>query len=1125
MHRPVRIDGAADGRGCSCANIDRAQALLTRTWDPDAVRPLHVVMIVLVVAMLCGGFLLLSVPESVELVDGARAWGANSLLRSVVQLLCLNYEAPARHADAIKSFCLMFFTAAALICVSVVLASRRSPDAEEVAAPAAAAPVLPPGDTPAQESAASDAEKDQPAARRNIAPLIAAHITGGLFVAWLLIRALTTSAASPGGGASSAISLALAAAAVSGVGLLWSFALSASLTRSAARLAVGGLMIVSVIAASLAIWYFYERNPHLRAKFPFGNPTFLAACLLPGLIVSGAHAASALTDLRRGGGIAGVVRAAGFSGFAMVLAWAILLSNAPDSVGRGAGAHVADVLRSAARPSGAIVGLVCGVLTMLYLRAGAGRKRYVVGAGAVLAVAGAWYGLRAAEGSSEYGRDATARVRFHGWTYAVSLFQEHPIAGCGPGGFTLGVDQLISREWRDDPLRRTDVEEDPRALSARLGHAHNEWLEVLADSGSIGFVLLLAMFALTFMAGMNALESDLSEPQRRALIALLAALAALIVEECFGVGLRFGEVPCAFYTVLGLTWAMCGSRTTNLVSELSRRRDVGLAAAGGAFLLGMGVLVLAFHDFRAARAGHDAAALVREGRIEDALVKYAAAGRPLRTDRAMQDMLLHCEAALIHARTLQRKGLELSWRAQQETPANTTLLAEGQRAVESALTFADRARTILHDVLTCAPGYLGASRLNAELLLMGWEFATARNRNEEAAAYLANAAQSLEIELARQPFNADIAVKCVQIAGPMLDFERAIVYLARPLRHEPVVSEYVGGLTDYADATPGFDDAFGSIYTRAMTFLDSPVYQPADAVQRWAPEIVRVGGILHVAASRYADAVEAFDKAAGGYERYGFFSSAPLASAYALAELADARFLATPASPEAALATLDRAISVAPGGEQGDAFKHRTTLIRRTAYLAAGGREEEIRTILTDPGGVSDSTQQNLRLSAIYADVAFRVLQRRPWELPPELATWIARAIELDPRNIRARFVAANLAMLDGKCADAEAHLRQAASAGAPVDDVLGAIVIVHRALPDCEAMPTLWAELAPNRPMPPLPEFGPFPEPPPADAAPDSATPGEEPAKSADTPESEDSPSRSEPALPPDSNDPGAPR
>src|SRR5690606_691734 len=119
------------------------------------------------------------------------------------------------------------------------------------------------------------------------------------------------------------------------------------------------------------------------------------------------------------------------------------------------------------------------------------------------------------------GRDASMRVRIYGWDYALRLAWDQPLLGHGQGGYLTLAQQMLP----------DDLERDPAALNPGLmGHAHNEWLEVLADLGIIGLSLQAAVLLCTFMAGWSALRGQADPWRQGALTALMASLVALTVE-------------------------------------------------------------------------------------------------------------------------------------------------------------------------------------------------------------------------------------------------------------------------------------------------------------------------------------------------------------------------------------------------------------------------------------------------------------------------------------------------------------------------------------------------------------------------------------------------------------------
>ena len=104
---------------------------LPSAYDSDVIRPLHVVIIGLVVMTVAGGMLLLSAAQPIAPVDGAIEWHEGSLLLAVVEVLCLSYRFPADYSSAVKSFILGIGSGLALIAVGIAVAIRARTSEEE----------------------------------------------------------------------------------------------------------------------------------------------------------------------------------------------------------------------------------------------------------------------------------------------------------------------------------------------------------------------------------------------------------------------------------------------------------------------------------------------------------------------------------------------------------------------------------------------------------------------------------------------------------------------------------------------------------------------------------------------------------------------------------------------------------------------------------------------------------------------------------------------------------------------------------------------------------------------------------------------------------------------------------
>ena len=99
------------------------------------------------------------------------------------------------------------------------------------------------------------------------------------------------------------------------------------------------------------------------------------------------------------------------------------------------------------------------------------------------------------------------------WKSAVAMFLKHPFLGVGPDAFEQG-------------LRLTRTEELVRVMGQgyRLGHAHNDLLQVLATTGLLGLAAYLWLLAAAAAAARRALSEEANRERSAALAAGLAAL-------------------------------------------------------------------------------------------------------------------------------------------------------------------------------------------------------------------------------------------------------------------------------------------------------------------------------------------------------------------------------------------------------------------------------------------------------------------------------------------------------------------------------------------------------------------------------------------------------------------------
>lgn len=985
--------------------------------ESNGVRTLDVIMTGLAVMLLAGNLLLVSVAEPVTTPDGAIEWQAESPLRAVVEVLCLNYRMPTDSPTAVKG--LAFGVSAALAIMAIAVAAVvRGRTAMANGVPSVSSAEL----SDDLHEDASDAKS-----RAHVAPLLAAQVLVVLYLLWSFASSRW----------SLAPLLAIGGSILLTIHFLWAFCLGHGLSTHGAIWIAKAMLAALAITATVAIWYHYGRNPTLRADFPVGNPGFLGACLIPGILLAGAmaaaHAPRAL-QWRQGTSI-GVL---GLSLVAMAIQlWALVLADS----------------------RAAYAALAVGVVAMLFFWFPGRTKWIAVMLAVVLAVAGIVYVAQRAEAFSPTGRGASLRLRFYAWRYAWEMFTERPLTGHGQGGFALVGDTHAIN----------DVLRDPPVFESRITHAHNEWLEVMADLGSVGIVLIATALLFTFRAALGPLASSSDRRDRWVQIALLGSLVALVVEECFNVGLRIPGIGAVFYTLLGLVWAFSAHGESHLVQRIAATRTRQWMTSIFGCLAGLVVLALVRDDFASARDVYRARQALTRGEYTEAAEFAQRATNRLSPQRALTSLYRLSEAHLRIAQDLQRRGLDRQRRADETQPPDHRLLSLAHEDLRRSDEHCETGSAALKELVLRAPEFINHGRLRYWLNLTRARNAAARHDSARQQALLADAVVAIRRELRRQPFDPAIAVDFARLAGSASHPLELLEILARPLRYHRMTPEYMDilrGLTSNSEAAQRFRAAI----QEAVGDLQPPAARPSvtNALQQWRPEVRRIEAAVDFLHGRYGPARDALLTAAPAYKTLGVPPTVGSASCYA--ELAICQFYSSPEDPTAALDSAETALSMAPRSRLGRELQHAIQQ-RRIEFFLAAGKEEEARQILIDtaPRGVTEADvsaelgQRYLRLCEALLDRSGTgpELRQPPAQLAGKLREWARRAVDLSPNDPNSEYVAADLALyLDDEQA-AALHLQKALRKGLPLRVAQEFLSLALERKPGNKALEALRQELA----------------------------------------------------------------
>lgn len=491
-------------------------------------------MAALAIVLLAGNFLLISPDPAAEAL---RPWPEGSWLLQVVRAQSMWYLLPTQRGVEIKELifhvgaCLLSFIGLAALLWRCI---ARPPDSVVGAGPSGVS-----------------VGGGWAAWLRHPLTWFAALVVIGLVSAWR--------ATAPGA--------ALGGTIVRYYWLAWWWPLALLLTPRDARRVLGGLCIAAGATAAIGLWYRSVRAPDAPLGYPFGNQLFLAAGLLPALLICSGMAVWRLLPLMQRWFRVGVEDSAD--------------ANAP-SPHRVDSPHTSAALRRTALRNGlawlvpaavllivllatqsrsAKLGFGVGLMVIVYLLADRSIRNWLLvvlalavgsGLGVLLLTKGDVLETTLALMDQLTGRSASIRARIeHEWPFAVTLAGERPWLGHGEGGFGRRVGPLFRAQQMDDPM----------VLSADgvswESHAHNELLETLVSLGAFGAAALIAAIYLTFRAAAAARSTGPLSHERRAWLTLaIGGLAAICAESMTDVAMHKPGPPPIALTIWACTWAL-----------------------------------------------------------------------------------------------------------------------------------------------------------------------------------------------------------------------------------------------------------------------------------------------------------------------------------------------------------------------------------------------------------------------------------------------------------------------------------------------------------------------------------------------------------------------------------------
>lgn len=315
------------------------------------------------------------------------------------------------------------------------------------------------------------------------------------------------------------------------------------LLRGATLWLVAGGLLAAAAAEALVGWYqFFARvgppsfaiGPFMRAYGTFGQPNPFAGYLNTALplalgLLLGAWQTRAAIDRRL----------LALAALTVALAGPALLMSLSRGAWLGAAAAIAAMLAAAGHVGRRV--LVGGVALALLLAFAATLDLLPPVIVARLADTVAWFGVFDARTVPLTPANYAVVDRMAHWQAAWEMYREHPLLGIGPGQYTVFYPEFRLPLWPDPKI-----------------HAHNLYLQTLAELGVVGALALL-VFALATGWHVLGVVRRARGAERGLALGIVGVMAAVAVHSVFD-NLFVRGVNAQFALLLGMATALSWGR-------------------------------------------------------------------------------------------------------------------------------------------------------------------------------------------------------------------------------------------------------------------------------------------------------------------------------------------------------------------------------------------------------------------------------------------------------------------------------------------------------------------------------------------------------------------------------------
>lgn len=154
-----------------------------------------------------------------------------------------------------------------------------------------------------------------------------------------------------------------------------------------------------------------------------------------------------------------------------------------------------------------------------------------------LFIVGAWFGVEKVMARIEQSSMSHDADRVEVSLNTLKLWRDYPLVGAGGGSF-----HVVYPRYR------------PGTIGAYYDHAHEDYLEIAADTGIVGLGLLGLMVLMSFVAALAALKRRRDPLMRGMAFASVMGIMALLIHSTVDFNLQIPANSATFMVVLALGW-------------------------------------------------------------------------------------------------------------------------------------------------------------------------------------------------------------------------------------------------------------------------------------------------------------------------------------------------------------------------------------------------------------------------------------------------------------------------------------------------------------------------------------------------------------------------------------------